>query len=126
MKPLYPSLLFPDTDIFGYRQLPLLLFGCPLNYLQLVEPSPDEDTSDDNSVIIDSGLCKPHIPAPLGDDRVRFTRLFMGAIRVFSPMDQAMKRDMRVAMIIAVRFLIRALLAGSNTWTSGIPAQTYR
>ncbi|MBT8328727.1 MAG: hypothetical protein KJN87_03400 [Desulfofustis sp.] len=75
MKPLYPSLLFPDTDIFGYRQLPLLLFGCPLNYLQPVEPSPDDDTSADNTVIIDSGLCNPHIPAPLDADRAKFTRL---------------------------------------------------
>ena len=75
MKPLYPSLLFPDTDIFGYRQFPLLLFGCPLYYLQPVEPAPEDDGSDENAVFIDSGLCHPHLPAPLDDDRKRFARL---------------------------------------------------
>ena len=75
MKPLYPSLVFPDTDIFGYRQFPLLLFGCPLCYLQLVEPDPDDDIPDDNRIFIDSGLYHPHLPAPLADDRERFARL---------------------------------------------------
>lgn len=75
MKPLYPSLVFPDTDIFGYRQFPLLLFGCPLYYLQTVEPDPDDNAPDENAIFIDSGLCHPHLPSPLADDRERFTRL---------------------------------------------------
>ncbi len=75
MKPLYPSLVFPNTDIFGYRQFPILLFGCPLYYLQLVEPDPNDDVQDENEIFINSGLCHPHLPAPLADDRERFTRL---------------------------------------------------
>ena len=75
MKPLYPSLVFPDTDIFGYRQFPLLLFSCPLYYLQPVEPDPDGAPPDEHETIIDSGLCHPHTPAPLDDDRDRFNRL---------------------------------------------------
>ena len=75
MTPIYPSLVFPDTDIFGYRQFPLLLFGSPLYYLQPVEPDPDDDTPDENEIFIDSGLYHPHLPAPLADDRERFTRL---------------------------------------------------
>ena len=74
MKPIYPSLIFPDTDIFNYRQFPLLLFGCPLYYLQPVEPDPDTPDND-RDIFIDSGLCRAHIPAPLEDDRQRFTRL---------------------------------------------------
>ncbi len=74
MKPIYPSLVFPDTDIFNYRQFPLLLFACPLYYLQPVEPDPDAPDND-RDMFIDSGLCRAHIPAPLEDDRQRFTRL---------------------------------------------------
>ncbi|MGI9536255.1 MAG: hypothetical protein ACR2PB_04235 [Desulfocapsaceae bacterium] len=74
MKPLYPSLIFPDTDIFSYRQFPLLLFGTPLYYLQPVESDPDAPEAD-RDMFIDSGLCRAHIPAPLKEDRQRFTRL---------------------------------------------------
>lgn len=74
MKPLYPSLLFPDTDIFSYHYFPLLLFGTPVHYLQPVESVPDGPASE-NDIFIDSELCRPHVPAPLGDDRERFARL---------------------------------------------------
>ena len=74
MKPLYPSLVFPDTDIFSYHQFPLLLFGSPLYYLQPVESDPDAPPHD-RDVFINSELCRAHIPAPLKDDRQRFTRL---------------------------------------------------
>ena len=74
MKPLYPSLIFPDTDIFSYKQFPYLLFGTPLRFLELVEPDPN-DQPGDRDIFIDSGLCKPHNPSPLGEDRSRFQRL---------------------------------------------------
>lgn len=74
MKPLYPSLIFPDTDIFSYKQFPYLLFGTPLRFLELVEPDPN-DQRNDRDIFIDSGLCQPHDPSPLGEDRSRFLRL---------------------------------------------------
>ena len=74
MKPLYPTLVYPDTDIFSYRQFPLLLFGSPVYFLQLVEPAADARPND-TDMFTDSGLCQAHIPAPLESDRERFTRL---------------------------------------------------
>ena len=74
MKPLYPSLVFPDTDIFSYHQFPLMLIGCPLYYLQPVERDPDSPQND-HDMFIDHGLCITHIPAPLDTDRERFSRL---------------------------------------------------
>ena len=74
MKPLYPSLIFPDTDIFSYKHFPYLLFGAPLRFLELVEHDPN-DQRNDRDIFIDSGLCQPHAPSPLGEDRSRFLRL---------------------------------------------------
>ncbi len=74
MKSLYPSLVFPDTDIFSYRQFPLLLFSTPVYYLQPVETEGVE-TENDGAIFISSGLCQAHTPAPLGEDRDRFQRL---------------------------------------------------
>ncbi len=74
MEPLYPSLVFPDTDIFSYRKFPLLLFTVPLYFLQPVERDGTE-CGNDNDVFITGGLCQAHTPAPLQEDRQRFLRL---------------------------------------------------
>ena len=74
MNTLYSSLIFPDTDIFNYRQFPLLLFGSPLYFLQPVEPDHESEPTE-NQIFLDKGLCRPHLPAPLQKDRQRFVRL---------------------------------------------------
>ncbi len=74
MQPLYPSLVFPDTDIFSYDQVPLMLFGSPVIFLELAEPASEEQISE-RRIFTESGLCRAHNPAPLGDDRERFLRL---------------------------------------------------
>ncbi len=74
MKPLYPSLIFPDTDIFTYRQFPLLLFTAPLYFLQPVESDPEEGESG-LDIFLKSGLVQTHCPAPLNEDRGRFMHL---------------------------------------------------
>lgn len=74
MNKLYPSLIFPDTDIFSYKQFPSLLFGSPLYFLELVEPDPNGPRGD-RHVFIDSGLYRAHNPTPLDDDKSRFRRL---------------------------------------------------
>ncbi len=74
MTRLYPSLVFPDTDIFTYRQFPLLLFGSPVYFLQPVEPD-STGREDGRELFISSGLCQAHNPAPLQEDRQRFVHL---------------------------------------------------
>lgn len=75
MKSQYPSLVFPDTDIFNDRQFPLLIFGTPSYYLQPVESDPDQDVENDHDCFIKRGLCQALTPAPLDEDRDRFLRL---------------------------------------------------
>ncbi|MCG6930588.1 MAG: hypothetical protein LJE64_08540 [Desulfofustis sp.] len=75
MKPRFPSLVFPDTDIFNEHQFPLLIFGRPLYYLQPVEPDPDRDRESDHDCFIKRGLCQALTPVPLGEHRERFVRL---------------------------------------------------
>lgn len=75
MKPQYPSLVFPDTDIFNDRQFPLMVFGSPLYYLLPVESDPDQGAESDQDCFINRGLCQPLTPAPLGEHRNRFLRL---------------------------------------------------
>jgi hypothetical protein len=75
MNPQYPSLVFPDTDIFNVRQFPLMLFGTPLYYLQPVESDPDRDDESDHDCFIKRGLCQALTPVPLGEHRDRFLRL---------------------------------------------------
>jgi len=74
MKLLYPSLVFPDTDIFSYRQFSLLLFGSPVSVLETVEPDSNENEKE-REILIDSGLVQVFNPAPLGEDRDRFLHL---------------------------------------------------
>ena len=74
MKSLYPSLVFPDTEIFSFRQYPLLLFGSPAYVLEPVETVSNEEQTE-RDIFIQSGLCQALNPAPLGDDQERFQRL---------------------------------------------------
>jgi len=74
MKPLYPSLVFPDTDIFSYRLFPLMLFGSPTTFLEPLQPEAAEAKTP-LEIFIKSGLCQTYNPAPLGEDHDRFLRL---------------------------------------------------
>jgi hypothetical protein len=69
------TLIFPDTDIFNEKHYPLLLFFSPLHFLQLVESGVNSETNHEAELFLRSGLCKEHIPAPLGDNREHFLRL---------------------------------------------------
>lgn len=71
------SLVFPDTDIFSEQHYPLLLFFTPLHFLQLIEPGNGATPAihHDAELFLQRGLCRAHIPAPLGDNRPQFLRL---------------------------------------------------
>jgi hypothetical protein len=106
MKPLYPSLVFPDTDIFSYRQFPLFLFGSPVIVLEPVVPESEEQIRD-RDMFIKSGLCQIHNPAPLGEDRERFLRLIE---------DIGNRKDDYAAQLSA---LTVAAMSASDAETSG-------
>jgi len=71
----FDTFLYPETNIFHEECYPLLLFFPPLHYLQLVEAGLDSTTDDEAAHFLKSGLCRAHIPAPLGDNREPFLRL---------------------------------------------------
>lgn len=71
----FPTLLFPETDIFNEKRYPLLLFFTPLHFLQVVEHGPGSVTHSEAELFLQHGLCQPHVPAPLGDHREQFLRL---------------------------------------------------
>lgn len=71
----FDTLIFPNTDILNEKHYPLLLFFSPLHFLKLMEPGINSDTNNEFPLFSKSGLCKAHIPAPLGDDREQFSRL---------------------------------------------------
>ncbi len=101
----FDSFLFPDTNIFHEECYPLLLFFTPLHFLQLVEPGPDSNTDDEAAFFLKSGLCRAHIPAPLGDNREPFLRL-IGDIKK--------KREEYVAQLRTLTKDAAPALAGSE------------
>ena len=74
----YETLFFPDTDIFNEKYYPLLLFFTPLHFLQLIEQGAGGNSANESGLFLERGLCKAHIPAPLGEDRQQFLRLIEG------------------------------------------------
>ncbi len=71
----FDTLIFPDTDIFNEKHYPLLLFFSPLHFLQLVASGVSSETNHEAELFLRNGLCKEHIPAPLGNNREHFLRL---------------------------------------------------
>lgn len=71
----YGTLFMPDTDIYQEKYYPLLLFFSPLHYLRLLEGDAGGTAEADAELFVNRGLCKPYVPAPLGENRQNFTRL---------------------------------------------------
>ncbi|TKB25896.1 hypothetical protein FCL47_12455 [Desulfopila sp. IMCC35006] len=71
----FDTLLFPDTNVFIEKFYSLLLFFTPLHFMQVVEHGPGSDTNSDAELFLKRGLCRAHVPAPLGDNREHFLRL---------------------------------------------------
>ncbi len=71
----FDTFIFPETNIFYEKYYPLLLFFSPLYFLQLAEPGAESDINNEAALLVESDLCRPHIPTPLGDNRDRFLRL---------------------------------------------------
>jgi hypothetical protein len=71
----FATLFFPETDIFNEKCYPLLLFFTPLHFLQVVEPGPGSAINSEAELFLQQGLCQPHVPAPLGENREQFLRL---------------------------------------------------
>lgn len=71
----FATLCFPETSIFNEKSYPLLLFFTPLHFLQVVENGPDSVYNSETELFLKHGLCQPHVPAPLGDNRENFLQL---------------------------------------------------
>ncbi len=71
----FETLFFPETDIFNEKRYPLLLFFTPLHFLRVVAPGPDSVINSEAELFLERGLCQPHVPAPLGENREQFLRL---------------------------------------------------
>ena len=71
----FSTIFFPDTDVLNEKYYPLLLFFTPLHFLQVVEPGPGPVINSEPILLLKSGMCQPHVPAPLGDNREQFKRL---------------------------------------------------
>jgi hypothetical protein len=71
------SLYFPETTIYSVRQYPLFLLFSPLHILRIAEDTLNihADGNQATDTFIQAGLCREHIPAPLGDDLDRFVHL---------------------------------------------------
>jgi hypothetical protein len=71
----FDTLFFPETAVFNETRYPLLLFFAPLHFLQLVEPGQAPVIDSEADLFMKHGLCRPHVPAPLGENREQFVRL---------------------------------------------------
>lgn len=72
----YEALIFPKTDIFRKEHYPLLLFFTPLHFLQIADPNiTNSQIYKESQHFLENGMIKPHIPAPLGENRLQFLRL---------------------------------------------------
>jgi hypothetical protein len=88
----FETLFFPETGIFNEKSYPILLFFTPLHFLQVVEHGPDAATNSEADLFLKRGLCKAHVPAPLGDNCEQFLRLIHDiSERGEHPVDQLSK-----------------------------------
>jgi len=75
MMNTFETLFFPETDIFNEKHYPLLLFFTPLHFLQVVEPGQGSVVNSEAGLFLSRGLCQPHVPVPLRENRQQFLRL---------------------------------------------------
>lgn len=69
------TLYFPGTEIYSFRQFPLLLLFAKLHLLKPVENVQNQQDKTVSDIFIKSGFCQVHTPLPLGSDRDRFLHL---------------------------------------------------
>lgn len=71
------SLYFPETTIYSIRQYPLFLLFSPLHLLRIAENTLNihAEGNQATDTFRKAGLCREHIPAPLGENLDRFVHL---------------------------------------------------